>query len=69
MSLRQRQRPRWFDDASIGESWTAYQKATAIGLRLDAALLNIEKLRARYPDGFSSERSINRTTPEQETGK
>lgn len=27
----------------------------------DVALVNIEKLRKRYPDGFSSERSINRT--------
>lgn len=26
----------------------------------DIATMNIEKLKARYPDGFSSERSVNR---------
>ena len=42
--------------------WYAAAMATALGLSLDAvAAGNIEKLRRRYPEGFSAERSINRT--------
>jgi NTP pyrophosphatase (non-canonical NTP hydrolase) len=41
--------------------WYLATLADGLGLRLsDVADSNIEKLRARYPDGFSSERSINR---------
>lgn len=41
--------------------WYAAETATGIGVTLDSiARRNIEKLRKRYPDGFSAERSINR---------
>jgi len=43
--------------------WYAAMLSDALGLPLsEVAARNIEKLRARYPDGFSSERSIHRTT-------
>ena len=41
--------------------WYVCQAADALGLTLDeVAQHNIAKLRSRYPDGFSFERSINR---------
>lgn len=41
--------------------WYVAALADICGLTLDdVAAANIEKLRARYPDGFSSERSIHR---------
>lgn len=41
--------------------WYLAEAATASGLSLEGiAQKNIEKLRARYPEGFSEERSRNR---------
>lgn len=41
--------------------WYVAVLARQLGCDLDAvAQANVAKLRARYPDGFSSERSINR---------
>lgn len=41
--------------------WYAAEAASACGLDLsEIAEMNVEKLRKRYPDGFSSEKSINR---------
>ena len=41
--------------------WYAAEMCSALGVSLDyVAKKNIEKLRARYPEGFSRERSINR---------
>ncbi len=41
--------------------WYLAEAATASGLSLDhIAQKNIQKLRARYPEGFSEERSRNR---------
>jgi NTP pyrophosphatase (non-canonical NTP hydrolase) len=41
--------------------WYVAAMATAIGVTLDeVGERNIEKLRRRYPDGFSAERSLNR---------
>lgn len=43
-------------------AWYLAMAAYAIGYDLDDILaINIEKLKKRYPDGFSSEASINRT--------
>lgn len=43
--------------------WYIASMASALGIALsDIAHDNLEKLRKRYPDGFSSERSINRET-------
>lgn len=42
--------------------WYVARAAHAVGVPLaDLARLNIEKLKARYPDGFTSERSLNRS--------
>ena len=42
--------------------WYVAAMCTAIGASLDeVGTANIDKLRRRYPDGFSSERSLNRT--------
>ena len=42
--------------------WYLEGAATALGLSLgDIAAGNVDKLRRRYPEGFSAERSINRT--------
>ena len=42
--------------------WYVAETATALGLSLeDIMAANIEKLRIRYPEGFDSERSVNRT--------
>lgn len=41
--------------------WYVAETATAIGFDLDDIMqMNIEKLKARYPDGFSSDRSQHR---------
>lgn len=41
--------------------WYVAVMARCIGVSLDdVAVMNIEKLRRRYPDGFSEERSRNR---------
>lgn len=41
--------------------WYVAEAATACGLDLDEiARQNVEKLRKRYPEGFSEERSIHR---------
>jgi NTP pyrophosphatase (non-canonical NTP hydrolase) len=41
--------------------WYVAEAASACGLELEKICRdNIEKLRSRYPDGFSQERSINR---------
>ena len=41
--------------------WYVAHAASVLGVTLDdVAAANVEKLRRRYPDGFSSERSINR---------
>ena len=42
--------------------WYIAETATAIGCTLEEIMqANIDKLRERYPDGFSAERSINRS--------
>lgn len=42
-------------------AWYLAVSATAIGIDLDTIFrMNIEKLRKRYPDGFSSDRSQHR---------
>lgn len=42
--------------------WYLATIATANGVKLSQlAQMNVEKLKRRYPDGFSSEASINRT--------
>ena len=53
------------DEALIKELgdvlWMVAEICTARDIPMDAvALANIEKLRKRYPDGFSSDRSIHR---------
>lgn len=41
--------------------WYVAETATAIGVDLETIMkMNIEKLKARYPDGFDSERSQHR---------
>ena len=41
--------------------WMIAEFCTAKGWNLsDVAEMNIEKLRKRYPDGFSAEKSVNR---------
>ena len=43
-------------------AWYLAEAATAIDLPLsDILQANVDKLKARYPDGFAIERSINRT--------
>ena len=42
--------------------WYLAETATAIGYDLeDIMAANIEKLRKRYPEGFDTDRSVNRT--------
>ena len=42
-------------------AWYLAETATALGLTLEDILQgNIDKLRARYPEGLSEERSLNR---------
>jgi NTP pyrophosphatase (non-canonical NTP hydrolase) len=44
--------------------WYLATLCNALGITLEAALQgNVKKLQQRYPDGFSSERSVNRTKP------
>lgn len=41
--------------------WYVAETASALGVDLEEVMQhNIDKLKARYPDGFSAERSINR---------
>ncbi len=41
--------------------WMLAELCTAFGFTLeDVMQLNIDKLRARYPDGFSEEKSLHR---------
>lgn len=49
-------------DKEIGDIiWYITNLTNSLGLSLEAIMQNnIAKLRARYPDGFSNERSINR---------
>ena len=43
-------------------AWYIAETATALDVELEEVLArNIEKLKERYPEGFDSERSINRT--------
>ncbi len=43
-------------------AWYLAETAYALGIDLEDVLVkNIEKLKARYPEGFSAEKSINRT--------
>lgn len=43
--------------------WYLAETATALGLDLeDIMAANIEKLKKRYPEGFDSNRSVNRET-------
>ena len=43
-------------------AWYLAETATALNLSLeDIFKANIEKLRRRYPDGFDSKRSVNRS--------
>ncbi len=43
-------------------AWYLAECATALDIPLEEVLeRNIEKLKKRYPEGFSAERSINRT--------
>ena len=60
-------------DALIKElgdvAWYLSEGAEALGIYLDEILgRNIEKLKKRYPEGFSSEKSINRTYNNQRRG-
>ena len=42
-------------------AWYLAETATALDVSLEDVLAgNIEKLRSRYPEGFSTERSVNR---------
>ena len=42
-------------------AWYLAETATALDISLEEVLeRNIEKLRSRYPEGFSTERSVNR---------
>ena len=42
-------------------AWYLAETATALDVSLEDVLeRNIEKLKARYPEGFSTERSVNR---------
>ena len=42
-------------------AWYLAETATALDIPLEDVLAgNIEKLRSRYPEGFSTERSVNR---------
>lgn len=46
-------------------AWYLAEAATALGTDLESIMLqNIEKLKARYPEGFAAERSIHRHTQE-----
>ena len=43
-------------------AWYLAEAATALDMDLEEILIrNVEKLKARYPEGFSTQRSVNRT--------
>lgn len=47
-------------------AWYLAVSADALGYTLEEILqMNIEKLRARYPDGFEAERSVNRSATDE----
>ena len=47
-------------------AWYLAEAATALEIDLETVLeKNIEKLKSRYPEGFSAERSIHRCTQEE----
>ena len=47
-------------------AWYLAEAATALEIDLETVLeKNIEKLKSRYPEGFSEERSIHRSTQEE----
>ena len=47
-------------------AWYLAEAATALDIDLETVLeRNIEKLKSRYPEGFSAERSIHRNTQEE----
>ena len=47
-------------------AWYLAETATALGLTLEEILqANIDKLRARYPEGFSTEKSLHREELDQ----
>ena len=47
-------------------AWCLAETATAIGYELDDILqMNIDKLKKRYPEGFSAERSVNRAAGDE----
>jgi len=47
-------------------AWYLAETATALGLTLEEILqANIDKLRARYPEGFSTEKSLQREELDQ----
>jgi NTP pyrophosphatase (non-canonical NTP hydrolase) len=48
------------------ELWYLAELATLLGIDLSTiAMKNVEKLKKRYPEGFSEERSINRNEEEE----
>lgn len=51
----------------LGEiAWYLAETATALGLTLEEILqANIDKLKARYPEGFSTEKSLHREELDQ----
>ncbi len=47
-------------------AWYLAETATALGLTLEEILqANIDKLKARYPEGFSTEKSLHRNELDQ----
>ena len=53
---------RWHIAEELGDVlWYIAETCAALGLSMsDVAAQNIDKLRKRYPEGFSADRSINR---------
>ena len=51
---------KWLEE--LGDVlWYVAEAASALGLKLsDIAQYNVDKLRKRYPEGFSAEKSLNR---------
>jgi NTP pyrophosphatase (non-canonical NTP hydrolase) len=56
----------WLDKTHIAKelgdvAWYLAIASSALGISLETILqMNIDKLKARYPDGFEAERSVNR---------